>query len=147
MANLFNTGVQTTVDGTNAWDSGTDLRAMLVTSSYTYSAEDDYVDMGGSTGPVAGEVTNSGYSRQTLASVTTILDDANDEVQCDCANVTFGNMAAGDQPYAMVVYVYNVADTSAQVISYNALTSPPAPNGGSFQVTIDSEGVFEVKNV
>lgn len=143
MANVYNTGIQALCNGTIDWVSGTNMAMALVTSGYSFTAEDDvFADL-------TNEITNSGYTTpgQTIDNEATVLDDANDEVQLDCDNETWTSLAAGDLPDAAIIYLGTGTASTAQLLCYCSLTTPPAPNGGDYQIVINSEGVMEVSNV
>jgi len=53
-------------------------------------------------------------------------------------------LAANDQPFAAVVFVDTGNAATDILISYNTLTSPPAPNGGDYKIQWASAGVFNL---
>ncbi len=82
------------------------LRAALLRSTSTYSAnkDHDYVsDVIGAT-PGGVEITASGYSRQSLANGSSTPDDTNDRANVDFDNVNFGSISAGQTIDAVLIY-------------------------------------------
>jgi len=145
MPNTYNDGLRRLADGTIQWGVS-DMRAMCVTNGYTYDADHEFLDEGGANDPVDEEITNVNYARVTLANEIVIVDNGNNEVQLDADPWTWTNLAAGDQPFAIIVYLFNALDTAAPMLSYNALTAPPAPNGGDYTINPDAEGLVELSN-
>jgi hypothetical protein len=140
MANVYNRGKKVLVDGTVDWDGVTAVKVMLVTSAYTYSPDHNVRS------DVSGEITNGGYSRQALSGRTITEDDTNDWVVLDATDTTFAALAAGDQPAAAIVFRDSGAAGTDDLIAYNVLTSPPAPNGGDYKIVWDANGVVTLKN-
>jgi hypothetical protein len=136
MANTYTTGVTAFLNKEMDWDADT-YKCILVTSSYTFDADHDtYAD-------ITNECTNSGYTTTGVAMTTSAAanDDANDWTECDATDVTFSSMAAGDQPYAAIVYNTTVSNN---LVCYCTLTTPPAPNGGDYVIQWHADGVFKV---
>lgn len=139
MANMYQTGLQALATGGIVWGT-TSMKVMLVTSSYTYDADhDDRAD-------VTGEITNGGYSAggNALAGESSALDDANNEAEFDATDTVFSSLAAGDQPYAAIVYKSTGVAANDILLAYCTLTTPPAPNGANYTVQWGSEGVFKL---
>ena len=139
MANMYTTGLTQLLNGDIAWDTSS-FKCMLVTSGYTYNPDhDDRAD-------VTNEITNGGYSVGGNA-VTTIAaanDDTGNESQADANNVVFSSLAAGDQPYAAIVYLTTGVAANDILIAYCTLTTPPAPNGGDYTIVWNGEGIFKI---
>lgn len=118
------------------WSSST-IKMLLVSSSYTFNPDHDFVD-----DVDANELSGTGYVRKTLASKTVTVDDTNDEVRYDAADpvytgADFGTVAAG------IVYVEVTNDTDSIPLAYVELTSPAVTNGGDFTFQFGSDGVFK----
>ncbi len=143
MSGCFNYGIDLFLTTSATWSS---IAALLVDNTYSVDLDDEFIDEGGGTGPVSGEISNTGYSRQNLTGEVVVVDLVNDEVQCDADNINFGNIEAGDQPYAVVTYIWYGADTNSNVITHNLLTDPAVPNGGSYTCNVNAEGVFKYSN-
>jgi hypothetical protein len=102
MANvLFPLGRQGFLDGSIDWDTD-DVRVMLVRSTYTYDANDQFVSDLGSV--------DNGRSA-ALGSKTVALGVA------DAADTTITATAAV-ACNALVIYKYNAAESSARLIAY-----------------------------
>lgn len=138
MANMYNTGIQDLMDGTIQWGTS-DMRCILLTSSYTFDADHDFVD-----DVSTWEITQGG--RAGLDGETTVLDLANDEVSADATDETYSALTAGDTPSQIVIYKFNASDAAAELLCRCALTTPPAPNGGDYTIVWDAEGVFKISN-
>ena len=135
MSNMYLSGLAAFKAGSIIWTSA-DIRMLLVTSSYTFDESHDFVSN------ITNECTNSGYARQALAgkALTEVLGSHFNKQTS--SNVTFTSVAAGSQPYAAILYLYNAADASAQLICYCPLTTPPAPNGGNYVINCPANGWF-----
>lgn len=138
MAGLYSTGLEDVIDGTTDWTATPDRRVLLVTTSYTFDADHDDV----------ADITNeiSQAQRESLAGETTVVDDANNRVECDATDTTFTTLAAGDTPGRAIVYLYNAVDANAILTCCCDLTAPPAPNGGDYIIQWDAEGVWYATN-
>jgi hypothetical protein len=73
-----------------------DLRVLLVKSSYTFNPDHNFVDNGDANDPQSHEVTVSGYARQTLANKTVTQDDTNDFAYFDADDAVFTGLAVGE---------------------------------------------------
>jgi hypothetical protein len=139
MGGLYSTGLEDVIDGTTPWTSTPDRRVLLVTSSHSFDADhDDVADVS------ANEISQA--QREALAGETTIVDDANNRVECDATDTTFASLAAGDTPAYAITYLYNAVDASAILTTSNTLTAPPAPNGGDYVIQWSTEGVWYATN-
>jgi hypothetical protein len=139
MGNMYQKGLEQIVNGDIAWDTSS-FKCMLVTSTYTY--DPDHQDRA----DVTNEITNTGYTAGGNAVTTSAaaVDDANDQIEADATDVTFSTVSAGDQPHAAIVYLTTGVAANDILISYNVLTTPPAPNGGDYVIQWDAEGVFKI---
>lgn len=139
MANLYNTGIQDLMDGTIQWGTS-DMRCILLTSSYTFDADHDFLD-----DVSANEISQGG--RAALDGETTVLDLANDEVSADATDETYTALAAGDTPSQIVIYKQNASDAAAELLCRCALPSAPVPNGGDYEIVWDpTDGIFKISN-
>lgn len=140
MGTMFQTGLQYLVDGTDPWKTATDFRVSLHTS--TYVADPDHDDMADTTNELSG----GNYARQTSASEAIVIDDANNQIECDCGDVTFPTLgAAAGTPSQAIWFEYGGGvDGSAILIADCTLTAPPTPNGGDYVIQPSTEGVFKI---
>jgi hypothetical protein len=115
---LYDKGREGFLDGSIDWDTD-DVRAVLVKSTYTFSAAHDFMDdLSGST------YDNGRTAALGTKTVTSGVADAAD------TSLTATSAVACN---AIVVYKYNVADASARLIAYiDTVTSglPFTPSAG-----------------
>lgn len=142
MGNCYNTGLRDIVDGSSRWDGTPDLRVMLLDSSHSFDADNDFVS-----DIVANEISNPGYIRTALAGENVVVDDANDEIQLDATDTTFISLGAGTTPAFAVVFRNTGADGTSQLLTTNQLTSPPVPDGSDYEIQWNAEGVLEIANL
>jgi hypothetical protein len=109
---------------------GSDLRVLLVKSTYTFDADHNFVS-----DVIAGslEISVAGYSRQPLTTETFTEDDTNDFAYLDADDVTFASLTAGQTVGGAVLYKYNAADASAEVIAFYDVVDT-ATNGGDIVI-------------
>jgi hypothetical protein len=142
MANMFNRGLYYLGDAAGGrWnDPAVLFKCCLVTVGYGYSPDHNvYADL-------TNEITNPGYvaGGNLVAGRTCTEDDALDQLVCAATAVQFTSLGVGDQPFAAVVYL---AAGGTELISYNVLTAPPAPDGSNYVITWAANGVFRLRNV
>lgn len=128
--------------------AGTVVRAALERSTSTYSPNKDHDFVGDMTGLV--EISVASYARQTLGSKAVNIDDANDRVELDFADIAFGNLETGQIARALFVYRQtggsDATPADDDLIAYvdTATGLPATLGGGAFNVTIDSEGFIQL---
>lgn len=93
----------------------------------------------------ATECTATGYTRQTLASVTVTIDDTNDRVNIDCADVSLGAVgtAGSPQTQAKVLICYDndiAAGTDANIVPLSAHSYDTVFDGSSVTITMPTDG-------
>lgn len=133
MARMYLSGMAAMEAGGIVWGV-TDMRVALVTNGYTFDETDDYLS------EITNEITNANYARKALT-CSIVADEGNHRNLLDANNVAWTSLGAGDQPYAAVIYKYNIADGAAQLFAYVLLTAPPAPNGGDYTVVWNTLGI------
>lgn len=126
MAGWYNRGKALLANGGVDWDT-TDIRALMVTSTYTFNADHNFVS------DITNELTGGTYVRKSLTR-TVVENDTNDRAELTIANVLWTALSATGTPAAFVVYKFNAADGSAELISYHDFTATPT-NGGDFTVS------------
>lgn len=148
MANIIYTRFFERIAGANLnWASAV-LRAMLERSTSTYTPNKDHDYVGDLSGFV--EISVASYARQTLGSGAVNIDDANDRVELDCADISFGNLESGQTADALVLYAQTGGNDSTPnddpLIAYidTATGLPAVLGGGAFNVTINSEGLIQL---
>ena len=122
------------------WDTD-DIKVMLVSSAYTPNQDThDYVD-----DVSAYEVTGTAYTAggQSLASKTVTLDQANNVLILDAADVTWANSTIT----ARYAVIYNNSGATAgqkALIGYIDLVSDQASNNGNFVIEWDATGIVRL---
>lgn len=142
---VYNRGKYLLSSGGVVWGT-TDVRALLLVTgdngALPSSAWD--VDLNDVAALLAvtniDEMTGTGYSRKTLAGFSVTEDDANNRVVLDASDVTWTAIDAGTAR-AIVVYKYNAADASAELISLHDTNFPKTTNGGDLTVQWPATGV------
>lgn len=137
LASILGSGLANPIDFlTNAIQVG------LSSSTHVPNKDDTFLDDAGANDFVDGELTGTGYARQTLGSKTLTYDAANDRVEWDAADVTFTAINAGTA--AQATYFQNVgAVDSARRLWLNVDTGgfPVVTNGGDLTIQHNAEGI------
>jgi hypothetical protein len=133
---LYNKGKTVLVNGTTIWGTA-DLRALLVTSSYTFNADHNFVS------DITNELSGGNYARVALTGETVTEDDTNDRAVCDASDTTFSALAAaaGTPARAIIFDQAGGADSARALICCVDLTSPATPNGGDYTIQWASTGI------
>lgn len=142
MGNLYNSGMVDLIDGTIDWDTITDIKCALVTSSYTFSPEHNFFD------DITNEITNANYvaGGNAISGRAVNQNDANDRAEAEAADVTFTALAAGDQPAYAIVYHDTGNPATSELIACIVLTTPPAPDGNDYIIEWDAGMVFYLES-
>ena len=127
MAGVYNRGKALLANGGVDWDT-TDLRGLLVTATQTFNADHNTVSE-----IVANEVTGGTYVRKALTR-TVVENDTNDRAELTIANVLWSALTCTGTPAALIVYKFNAADASAELVSFHDFTATAA-NGGDYTVS------------
>lgn len=124
----YNRGVYRALNGNIT--TSTDLRTLLVKSSYTFDVTHNTV-----ADVVAGssEISVSGYARYDHATVAITEDDANNRAYLDLDDAAFTSLATGQTIGGAVVYIYNASDASADVVAFLDVADTPT-NGGNVTI-------------
>jgi len=143
MGGVYNKGMEALANGGLDWDSGAiTVRAMLVTSGYTFNKDHSFVN--DASGPDSNELSGTGYARKTLTTRAVVKQNATDRIQCTADTLTWTGINAGTAA-AVVVYLQVGGDDTTPgndvLISCNAIT-PAVTNGGDLTITWDADGVF-----
>lgn len=148
MANvLYTKFFERMASGNLNWASAV-LRVMLERSTSTYSVNKDHDFVSDLASFV--EISVASYSRQTLGSAAVNIDDANDRVELDCADISFGSLETGQTARALIFYVQTGGnDASASddplILYLDTATGLPATlGGGAVSVTINAEGLIQL---
>lgn len=142
MANMFIKGIAYLMGAGNWADGGTTIKMALVTSAYTYSDAHNFFD------DITNEITNGGYSAGGVAMTTRVVneDDGASRGAAESDDVLFASLAAGDQPFAAVIYRDTGTPATSELVAFCALTAPPAPNGGNYTINQPAVGWFNFAN-
>lgn len=123
----------------NLASGGDTIKVALVTSSYTpnFDTHDFFDD-------VTNEITGTGYSAggATLGSQTCTLDTTDDELVFDAADTSW--TTASFTAYAAIVYKSTGSAATSPLIAYVDFTSNRISDGGTFQITWNSEGIINI---
>jgi hypothetical protein len=131
------------------WEADT-IRCLLERSTSSYTPDKDHDFLDSFTGGSGVEISVSSYARQTIASAAVNIDDANDRVELDMGDIDFGTLESGQTVRAMIFYKqFGGDDTTPEndpLIAYidTATGLPAVLGGGTFSVTIDSEGFIQL---
>jgi len=91
------------------------------------------------------ELTSSGYSRQSLTSVTVNQDDTNDRAEWDAADVTFSSVSqsSSEEVVGYLVYMHVTDDSdSIPILLVDSITNI-TPNGSDIKIEWDAEGIMQ----
>jgi len=142
MANiLYQSGLVDLLTTAKTWGAGT-WKVLLERSTSTYTPNKDDDSIIGATGLV--EISVASYARQTIASPTVAVDDANDRVLIDCANVAFGALETGQTVKSFIIYRDDGGNgvPLARIDTDAGGLLPRALGGGDFTLNINSVGLF-----
>lgn len=125
------------------------IKVLLGIGSYTPNKDHDFLDEAGANDPTDHELNVTGYTRgfngagrKTLASKTITVDDANDRVEFDCADITWTALGAG-QTIAWAIVVKEVTnDAATQMLCYLDVTDTPT-NGSDITLQIGADGFLQ----
>lgn len=141
-------GVADMLDGTSPILSTTYKVLLLGTATaYTFNPDDDVFDAGGANDIVDAEISVSGYTggwggsgRKTLASKTVSVNDTNNRVEVDAADVTWTALGSGATIEAAVIGVEGGSnDTTSVPAVYLDPTNIPT-NGSDVTLQFASNG-------
>lgn len=141
ISGMYNRGMYVLIEGATdavSWLSDS-IGALLVTSSYTFSEDHNTV------ADITNELSGGNYARVIgITSPTITENDTDNRVELDCDDTTFTALEAAAGTPAAIVFFENTGATDAdrQLLCYNALSSPPTPNGSDYIVQNSSTGVI-----
>lgn len=113
---------------TNAIGVASDLRVLLVKSSYTFDATHNVV-----TDVSADEISAAGYARAPLSNEAITEDDGNGFAYLDADDTVMGSIATGQTIGGAILYKYNASDASADLVAFYDMTDTPT-NGAAITV-------------
>lgn len=121
-----------------------DWEVILERSTSTYSPNKDDESLLDKTGWV--EITVAAYARQDIASFTSAAVHASDLAKHDIADVSFGNLEAGETVKAVII-ARNDAGNYVPFIRIDTDSGgllPRALGGGAFTVQINASGLLTI---
>jgi hypothetical protein len=120
------------LDGTIDLSVAADLRAVLLLSSYSYSAAHQYLSAITASEAVCAVAANSrvALTSEVLNNNVTATPDA---IEFDAADVTFVGVNTAQTVGGVAIYQYNASDAAARLLCYIAITNTAA-NGGDITI-------------
>lgn len=151
MANILYTKMfERMATGNLNWTTAV-LRILLERDTSTYTPNKDHDFVGDLTGLV--EISVASYARQPLGSAAANIDDANDRVELDVADPSFGALETGQNVKAIIGYVQTGGSDATPADDFllfridTATGLPATLGGGTFSITIDAEGLIQLAQV
>lgn len=138
-ASILGSGLATPIDFLNNV-----IQVGLSSSTHAPNKDDIFLDDVGADDFIDGELSGTGYSRQTLASKTLTYDATADRVEWDAADVTWTGIDAGTA--AQATYFDNTgASDAARRLWLNVDTGgfPVVTNGGDLTIQHNAEGIAQ----
>ncbi len=133
---LYNRGL----DELRNFTSDTFEALLINDAGYVPNPDHDYV---ADLTPGTNEIAGAGYSRQALGTKTRTIDDTNNRITYDCADLDFGSIVAGENVTGMVVYRLVTNDADSILIAHYPLGTV-ATTGLPFPVVISASGLLYV---
>lgn len=136
-AKWFNRGLYRITTGATVWGVS-DIRALLVTSGYTFDDTDNFVS------DLSDELSGGGYARVALSGMTVTENDTDKRIQFDAADPVFAALGAAAGTPAHLILFDNAggSDAARHLLGALELSSPPTPNGSDYTVTLPSVGAL-----
>lgn len=127
------------------WVADTNIKVMLVSASYTFDPDHDFVD-----DVVAAELSGTGYTggfggsgRKALTSKTATMNTTSNRLELDAADSLWTAINAGTAR-AAVVFREVTSDALSPLIGYLQLAVDKATNGGDLTFSYDSTGLLHI---
>lgn len=134
----YDSGFEGILDGSIDW-AADDIRVLLVTTAYTFSAVHDFVN-----DVTAQEVTGAGYSRQALVNESETFDAGTRQYRFDADDVVWASIEddTAESCDAAIIFKQVTDDTDSILIAYVEDPSAITFNDGQVTLTFDATGVF-----
>ena len=81
--------------------------------------------------------------RKTLTGVTSVVDDTNDRVNADCADITWTGASGSAISKLLICYQPDTASADTDIIPLSAHDFVVTPNGGDISALIDPLGFYQ----
>jgi hypothetical protein len=140
---VYNAVKEDFMNGATDWDT-TDIRCMLVKTTYTFNADHLTVDDGSANDPASHELVATNYVRKTVPTRTVVRVDASDRAEARHGVITWTALggAANDTIHGIVFYVHNAADAAARLIAFDDVTNLTT-NGSDVTYTPAAAGLIQ----
>lgn len=120
------------------------IQVGLSTSTHVPNKDDTFIDDGGADDFVDGELSGTGYSRQTLGSKTMAYSAANDRVEFDAADTVWTAITAGTAAQATVHKDAATDVTTPCLVNVDTGGFPVVTNGGDLTIQWNASGIFQL---
>ena len=152
MSNIIYTNGQYNVQK-NAlnWETAV-LCILLERSTSVYAPDKNHNFLDAFTGGGGVEISVASYARRTLVSPIITKNDTLDQTELSCNNVAFGSLEPGQTVQSLILYAQIGGDDStpeddillARIDTDVNGILPAALGGGSFNIAINSQGLFRI---
>lgn len=120
---------------------GDTIKVGLSNSTHVPNKDDTFLDDAGADDFIDGELSGTGYSRQTLGSKTFAYNAGSDRVELDAADTTWTGINAGTAAQAMVEKDTGVNTTSPCLFNVDTGGFPVVTNGGDLTIQWNVAGI------
>lgn len=118
--------------------TGKTLKVLALKTTYTFDPDHKFVaDI---KAPTDYELSGTGYSRQTLTSVTITQDDTADRAVLDADDVTYTGINAGSIGF-LLLYIDNGSDATNEIVLIDD-TPDLTTNGADVTIVWSSIGIY-----
>jgi hypothetical protein len=119
------------------------MKVGLSSSVHAPDKDDEFLDDVGADDFIDGELSGTGYTRQTLASKTLTYDTANDRTEWDAADTTYTGIDAGTAAQATVFDDAGASDAAKRMLgNVDSGGFPIVTNSGDVTIAWNAEGLF-----
>ena len=137
-SNFYNNGLLKLLNGSINYTSD-NIALLVVDNTYTFDRTDEFVS------DLTGEVSGSGYSRQSLANKTVTLNATTNTIVFDCDNVSYTAITTSSALSAGIVYDDTGVDSTSSLIGFFDMPETTT-NASDVAIIVSPSGLFEVSN-